>query len=214
MTDDELIRLATTKLKAAKGNEYCVSELRLCLASTEHYFRPCLPWNRAFPPLGGALLLGLNPSLFGWDLQEFVASHNSSPDVIQMLAVEYDDDGVNEKFKSTMQGTISILGRASDVTQQAYKNLGLGSLPVGGSAGKLDCHLGGVPGSCVENAACIRYSPKEGCDFWFSCLSDDSVVTLNGQRIGVSHGSLPLYDEDICSVGARVFVFLTAVDKR
>jgi hypothetical protein len=166
-------------------------------------------------PLGGARFIGLGPNEFGWDLQDFLASQNCDQDmtVIQMLAVEYDEDGVNEKFASVMQGTVCFLGRASEVMQKAYRNLGLGSIPLGGSVGKLDCHVGGVPGSCGELVACIRYDPTVESSFRISCLSDDEAVTLNGCRVSVANGSLPLCDEDVLSVGARVFAFVQARDK-
>jgi hypothetical protein len=133
---------------------------------------------------------------------------------IQMLAVEYDDDGVNEKFSTVMQGSFCIVGRASDGLQRAYKTLGLGAIPLGGSAGKLDCHIGGIPGSCGESAACIRRSATADCPFRLSCLSEDDVVTLNGQRIAVESGSVPLFGDDVISVGARVFAFVPASNKK
>ena len=112
------------------------------------------------------MLLGLSPSMYGWDLQEFVESCqlNSEEDVmlaLQLLAVEYDDDGTNEKFRSLMQGSVCTIGSASKTTQLMYRKLGLGMVPLGGYVGKLDCHIGGTPGSCSERAALIRYKPTE-----------------------------------------------------
>jgi hypothetical protein len=160
--------------------------------------------------------MGLNPSEFGWDLQEFLTSQGSEHDLmaIQMLAVEYDEDGVNEKFSSVMQGSTCIVGRAGDVLQRAYKSIGLGSIPLGGSAGKLDCHIGGIPGSCGESAACIRRSATAESPFRLSCLSEDDIVTLNGQRITTESGSAPLFGDDVISVGARVFAFVPAREKK
>jgi hypothetical protein len=214
-TDEDLLPMAATKIRAAKDCLYCVSDLRFSLPAVESCARPCLPVKSEQAPLGGARFIGLSPSEFGWDLQDFLASQDSGQDmtVIQMLAVEYDEDGVNEKFASVVQGTVCFIGRASEVLQKAYKNLGLGSIPLGGSVGKLDCHVGGVPGSCGEAVACIRYDPTEESSFRVSCLSDDDVVTLNGCRILVANGSLPLRDEDVLSVGARVFAFVQARDK-
>jgi hypothetical protein len=73
--------------------------------------------------VGGAMLVGLSPSSFGWDLQEFVeSSHLSSEQdlmaALQLLAVEYDDDGVNERFQSFVQGTVCIICNAGKETQQ------------------------------------------------------------------------------------------------
>jgi len=159
------------------------------------------------------MLQGLSPSAFAWDLQDFVESCrlSSEQDVmvaLQLLAVEYDDDGANEKFRSLMQGSICTIGSASKTTQLMYQKLGLGTVALGGFVGKLDCHVGGTPGSCSERAALIRYAPTETSQFQFSCLSDDDIVTLNGRRLLTSTGSYPLFHGDICSVGARVFVFI------
>jgi len=172
----------------------------------------------ATSPIGCALLLGLPASRFQWDLQEFVESSELGPEqdsmtAMQMLAVEYDQDGVNEKFRSVVQGRVCIVGSASECTQRQYTSLGLGSIPLGGAVGSLDCHIGGIPGSCSEHSASIRYYPSEESDFQFSCGSRDDVVTLNGQRVAPEMGYLPLNHEDICTVGARIFAFLLPVDK-
>jgi hypothetical protein len=127
-----------------------------------------------------------------------------------LLAVEYDDDGVNEKFLSLIQGTICTIGCASKLTQEMYHSLGLGSVPLGGSVGTLDCHIGGVPGSCSEIAACIRYAPNESKSslFQISSLTALDTVTVNGKNITPEMGDVPLFHNDICSVGARVFALV------
>jgi hypothetical protein len=153
------------------------------------------------------MLVGLCPSWFGWELQEFCSAQRVESDTmtaIQMLAGEYDEDGINEKFRTVMQGPVAILGCADETS---YRALGLGPAPLGGPVGGIDCHIGGVPGSCGEHAACIRYESSSTSDFHISTLSEDEPVTVNGQRITPSFGQVPLYNEDICSVGARVFVF-------
>jgi len=94
-----------------------------------------------------------------------------------------------------------------------YRALGLGSVPLGGCVGNLDCHIGGVPGSCSELAACIQYSTNDTGQFHLSCLSSRDIVTLNGQIVTPESGRLPLCHEDICSVGARVFAFVLPKDK-
>ena len=212
--DDALIATAAESLKAARGDTSKCS-------SVDESLRPCIPGHlidirrdkQQIDACGGAMLQGLSPSAFGWDLQDFVESCrlSSEQDVmvaLQLLAVEYDDDGANEKFRSLMQGSICTIGSASKTTQLMYQKLGLGTVPLGGFVGKLDCHVGGTPGSCSERAALIRYAPTETSQFQFSCLSDDDIVTLNGRRLLTSTGSYPLFHGDICSVGARVFVFI------
>lgn len=211
--DDALIAMSAERVKAARYNAAKCS-------SVDKSLRPCVPGHlinilsgTQIDACGAALLLGLSPSTFGWDLQDFVESCrlSSEQDVmvaLQLLAVEYDDDGTNERFRSLIQGSISTIGSASTTTQQMYHKLGLGAVPLGGFVGKLDCHIGGTPGSCSERAALIRYAPTETSEFQFSCLSDEDIVTLNGRRLLTSTGSFPLFHGDVCSVGARVFVFL------
>lgn len=215
LKDDNLIDIASERLKAARKDTTKTS-------SVDEYLRPCLPGHMITDDIhsdsfidgaGGALLLGLSPSMFGFDLQDFVESCqlSSEQDVmlaLQLLAVEYDDDGTNEKFRSLIQGSICTIGCASKTTQLMYHKLGLGTVPLGGYVGKLDCHIGGTPGSCSERAAVIRYIPTETSDFQFTCMSDEDIVTLNGRRLSTNIGSFPIFHGDICSVGARVFVFI------
>jgi len=211
--DEAVITVASEKIKAARG------ELTKSSFVDEH-LRGCVPGQLfniissvQIDACGVAMLFGLSPSMFGWELQTFVESCqlSSEQDVmvaLQLLAVEYDDDGANEKFRSLIQGSICTIGSASKTTLLMYQKLGLGTVPLGGFVGKLDCHIGGTPGSCSERAALIRYAPTETSDFQFLCMSDDDIVTLNGRRLMTSTGSYPLFHGDICSVGARVFVFL------
>ena len=215
MKDDTLIEFASERLKAARNymnkNSAVGEHLRPCLSG--HMFQTTSHSKSYINAAGGAMLLGLSPCMFGWDLQEFVESCQLSSEqdmmlALQLLAVEYDDDGTNEKFRSLMQGSVCTIGSASETTQLMYHKLGLGTVPLGGYVGKLDCHIGGTPGSCSERAALIRYTPTEVSDFQFTCLSDDDIVTINGQRLMTSSRSYPIFHGDICSVGARVFVFV------
>ena len=214
--DLELVESAARKLSAARHSSYCVS-VDHDLVSVQETLRPCIPLAASNPPQVkcAAVLVGLSPSLFEWDLHSFVTSHCdvSKLDVmtsIQMLAVEYDEEGMNEKFSSAIQGSVTVLGRANETTAQAYRSLGLGALPIGGSVGRIDCHVGGVLGSCSESAACITFSRQnsETSTFMLSCLSSSDTVTLNGQKISVDMGHQPLFNEDVISVGARVMTIL------
>lgn len=215
MSDSDLIDITASKIQAARDRAYSVSEGADGISTVDSLFRPCIQVasSLATIPVGSALLVGLRSSWFGWDLPGFVESHASTLDhmtAVQMLAVEYDEDGVNEKFKSVMQGSVAVLGRASEPMQRGYKALALGPVPLGGSVGSIDCHIGGVPGSCGEHAACIRYAPSAGgSTFVLSCLSDAEAVSLNGERVSAASGNVPLYSEDICSVGSRVFAFIS-----
>lgn len=222
MEDSELVDITSRKLKMSRDGLYSTSLGVLhAISAADECIRSCVSATVAPGQVkalvGGAALMGLSPSVFGWDLQDFVESchlplEHDVTAALQLLAVEYDDDGVNESFRSAIQGTICVIGSADKVTQQMYNSLGLGSVPLGGCVGKLDCHVGGVPGSCSDMAACIRYAPTGASIFQFSCISDTDVVTLNGNRITPASGIFPLQHEDICSVGARVFAFVMPKD--
>jgi hypothetical protein len=221
-TDSELLEHASMKIAAARDNLYKLSPESFISTAIES-LRPCIPIANSNTKacFGAAILVGLDPCSFGWDLQDFAAarSQGSKLDLmtsIQMLAVEYDEDGMNEKFRSIIQGTVTILGRASETAKHAYQSLKLGSVPIGGTIGNIDCHVGGVPGSCSEFAACIAYCSSNKAEddtaqrspFMLSCLSDGDMVTLNGNRITRAMGQLPVFDKDIISVGVRVMALL------
>ena len=214
VSDDELVRLAAAKMKAARQNGYIGSVLSAVSPAMDP-LRPCIQQSGEPHFLGIATLLGISPASSGWDLQAFVennplGSDNDAMMALQMLAVEYDEGGVNERFTSIIQGTVCIIGCASKMMQRAAQALGF-DVPTGGSIGKLDCHIGGVPGSCSEASACVRYSPTAHSDFQFACLAPDDIVTLNGRHLTPADGCVPLQNGDICSVGARVFSFIVAV---
>ena len=216
--DSDLVALAAKRLKAAKENGYVGSVPSAAPPSIES-LRPALPLEQGLEAqsMGIALLLGISPTASGWDLQSFVeesdlGTEHEAITALQLLAVEYDEDGVNEKFTSIMTGRVCVIGCASRKTQQAYQDLGLGTVPLGGAVGKLDCHVGSVPGSCSEVSACIRYAPTSSSDFQIACMASEDIVTVNGKRLAHEHGSIPLQNGDVCSVGARVFSFIVAVD--
>jgi hypothetical protein len=210
LDDLELMAIAAKRLKGARDVLYNGSLMSLAPPVS----RPCLPeqsTNRA----GIAMLVGLSPASCGWDLQAFVDTNGIRSKeylmtAIQLLVVDYDEDGANEKFISVIQGTVSVIGCANQKTQQAYQRLGLGVPPIGGTIGRIDCHIGGAPATCSESSACIRFAPTHESDFQMSCLTADDVVSVNGRRLSHDEGSVPLCNGDICSVGARVFSFVVA----
>jgi hypothetical protein len=216
MSDIELASKAATRLVAARELGYCVTDLALP-APVKEEFRPCAPVSSKSTASGGAMLLGLSSFLFGWNSQACITSRyfesdNAANAATSALVSEYGQGGHNEKFRSLVQGTTSIIGCASMRTQRVFESLGFGAPPVGGAVGRVDCHIGGNSRCCGEVTACIRYVPTASGDFQFSALSDDDVVTMNGQRITPEMGSFPLFNEDICTVGSRVFVFLLPTD--
>jgi hypothetical protein len=163
------------------------------------------------------MLLGLSSSLFGWHAHTFLASRYFESDseanqASLAMVSQYGEGGYNDSFRTLIQGTTTIIGCASSRMQRVYASLGMGTPPNGGAVGSIDCHIGGGPKACSETAASIRYFPTPSGDFQFSALSADDVITMNGQRITPEMGSFPLFNEDVCTVGPRVFVFLLPTD--
>mmetsp|Transcript_13452 Transcript_13452/g.19827 ORF Transcript_13452/g.19827 Transcript_13452/m.19827 type:complete len:1312 (-) Transcript_13452:194-4129(-) len=214
-TDDELAKMACARIFAARRNGYCISDAVEIPPEIENEFRPCTPVNFFLPtiPAGGAMLLGLAPNLFGWMYDVFASSIDFESDehedrAEELLSEEYSQEGYNESFRAVIQGSVCVIGRASKATEQACEELGLGAPVMGGTLGDIDCHIGGTPNSCSESAAIIQYLPSSASDFQILANDDEDLVTLNGRRISTGMGSFPLFNEDICTVGSRVFVFL------
>lgn len=164
------------------------------------------------------MLLGISSISFGWDVDVFVSSRvfdsrDQERQATTALSSEFGEKGINEGFRTLMQGPLCYIGNASPTMRKAHKSLGLGTIPTGCSVGGIDCHIGGIPQSCSETAASIRFAPTSASLFQFASMMDDDIVTLNGKRITPGMGSFPLFNEDICTVGARVFVFLLPMDK-
>lgn len=163
------------------------------------------------------MLVGLSSVSFGWDAQEYVTSCFDESDTntdraLSALIAQYSDRGVNDSFRTVVQGTSTVIGCANERTQRMNESLGLRSVPIGGAIGSIDCHIGGSAIGCSENAAYIRYCPTDSGDFQFCALSDTDLVTMNGRRITPKMGCFPLFNEDVCTVGPRVFVFLLPTD--
>jgi hypothetical protein len=216
MGDNELVQKAAARLIAARELDYCVTDLPIP-APVDSDFRPCVPLSSTGTLSGGAMLLGLSSVSFGWHSQACIASRyfesdSEANEATSVLVAQYGGGGYNESFRTIIQGTTTIIGCASPRTQRVFESLGLGTPPVGGAVGSIDCHIGGNSKCCSETGASIRYVPTSSGDFQFSALSEDDVITMNGQRITPEMGSFPLFNEDVCTVGPRVFVFLLPTD--
>ncbi|KAG7363982.1 hypothetical protein IV203_037184 [Nitzschia inconspicua] len=218
MSDDELMKEAATKLVGAQRLNYCISDLPLP-APLAYHLRPCISVSsHKETPAGIGLLLGLNPLFFDWKydglIKQLLTSQDEHNTAASLLSKEYGFNGTNSRFKSFLQGTTSVIGCASSRMQQMYERLGMGSADktLGGPIGCIDCNIGGSVNSCSETAACIQYRPTRSGDFQLTALTSTDLVTLNGKRVTPELGSLPLFHEDICTVGARVFVFLLPSD--
>lgn len=218
VTDSEMMRLAMVRIEAARSFRSSAAEANRPLPIPIG-LRPCAPMSSvlASTPVGGAMLMGLCPLLFGWNLDTFLSTQcfefvQEAKAASDALNNEYGVNQYNDSFRTVMQGTVCLIGRASVRVERAWESLGIGPPPLGGSMGSLDCNIGGLAGSCSEAAATIAFcGPSGGSLFQFCANNDEDIVTLNGQRIKASTGSFPLFNEDICTVGARVFVFLLPV---
>ena len=215
-SDSEMIQAAAMRIEGARN--FRDEETNHTLPISVN-LRPCAPMASvlAKTPVGGAMLMGLSPLLFGWNVDTFLSGlyfnfvHNAEVASVA-LNNEYGVNQFNDSFRTVVQGTKCVIGRASERMERAWELLGLGSIPLGGTAGELDCNIGGLLGSCSDAAATIAFCPSGGSNFQFRANNDSDIVTLNGQRIISSTGSFPLFNEDVCTVGARVFVFLLPTD--
>jgi len=216
MGDEELAREAVVRMVAARSVNYCITEVPLP-APIHMDFRPCVPRREGLDDqMGGALLLGIDPSLFGWNVnsiigQQYFGSAGERRTAAAALEEEFGEDGLNQYFRSLVQGSTTVIGCASSRMQRVYASLGMGSPPMGGPIGTIDCNTGGNSKCCSEAAACIRYVPTDTGEFQLSALSSD-LITMNGQRITPEMGSFPLFNEDVCTIGSRVFLFLLPSD--
>jgi hypothetical protein len=211
MHDDELTREAVIRIIAARDANYCITDVPLP-APIHFDFRPCVPLPSKTDQMGGAMLLGINPFLFGWFVNKlYFGSDIERSNATPALTAEFGQDGLNQRFRSLVQGRTTVIGCASSRMKRVYASLGMGSPPLGGPIGTIDCNIGGNSKCCSETAACIRYVPTDTGDFQLSALSSD-LITINGQKITPEMGTFPLFNEDICTIGSRVFVFLLPSD--
>lgn len=218
MTDEELAAETATRLTAARDWNYCVTEVPVP-APVNVDFRPCVAVQKSSKVnlAGGAMLVGLDPAFFGWSVDAALSKHyfrsrTERERAAIALNAEYGPTGLNLKFRTRIQGSTTIVGCASRRMLRVYSKLGMGTPTLGGSIGNIDCNIGGNS-SCTESAAVISFMPQASSSsaFQVSSLSDDDGVYVNGQKVN-GGDACTLMNEDICTIGARVFVFLLPVD--
>ena len=175
----------------------------------------CVPLSTFAPsslPQSSALLIGLSSAKFSWDPEEFISTCRKSgacygSECAGRLAKEYGKAGVNATFRSLLLSAPCLIGRASKASQKNYKAVQI-KYTLGMSIESIGCHVAGPDYSCSEAAAKIELRPTQYSRFQFLACGDEDIVTLNGNRIQSSMGPFPLRNNDVCSVGARVFVFV------
>ena len=206
-TDQELMAMVATRLKSTRTNGYRVLD-GACLDDIQPEHRPCLhlPEFKDTPAHPGlAVLIGLNPTYFGWMVDTFVPTcdfddNNHEDRAVNALNKEYDSNGRNVSFRSALQGPVCVLGSANE---QASTALGLPPPPLGSTVGTVDCHVGSY---CSPAAAVIQY--VGGSLRITASGNSKDCVTRNGERIFRSTWPLAIQHGDVCTIGARVFVVL------
>jgi len=213
LSDSDLRTMVSSRLLSVRTNPYCLLYPENFPSAASEPLRSCLSVqaSREVTPISAAMLVGI-PADIGWSFPDFITENGLHEDVsvVQILAVEYDDDGMNENFRSVIQGSVTIVGQASKRMMRQFQEIGGGNIGMGCGVGPLDCHIGGVPGTCSPRAACIRY---DGDVFRITCLNDTDVVTLNGERLESGGEGSILHNYDVCSVGPRVFAFVLPSNK-
>lgn len=175
----------------------------------------CVPLSSFAPSLlsqTSALLIGLSAAEFSWDPEDFISICRKSGasygrECAARLAKEYGKAGTNVSFRSLLLSSPCLVGRATKASQKNYRALQI-KYTLGMSVEGVGCNVAGPDYSCSEAAAKIELHPTQYSRFQFLACSDEDIVTLNGKRIQASMGPFPLRNNDICSVGARVFVFI------
>lgn len=184
----------------------------------------CISLNAHAPsllPRSGALLIGLQANDFSWQVKDFMAScqniavRNYVSVSSSELYGEYGISGMNAFFRTMIVSSPCVLGRASDKSQEKYSSMHVLNRisanmesTLGMTIDDVDCNVNGPKCSCTAKAAEIIYMPSNESKFRLSVCNDDDIVTINGQRIVAKMGHFPLKNLDVCSVGARVFVFV------
>jgi len=216
--DKELVRVSKEKIIAW-------SERRLLASNSMSTFKPIGSSNICIPvdnfsskiPHGCAMLVGLSSADFSWSIDDFFhsARHLLSKEpqaALSTLRREFGVDGYNALFRSVIQYPPCLIGRAGAKIEKASSSIGLGNVVIGGTIGGIDCHVGGIDGSCSEIAGCISFSLTEN-SFQFSSCNNDDIVTLNGKQIKSSMGTFLIQNEAVLSVGSRVFMFFVPASK-
>lgn len=183
----------------------------------------CIPLNVHAPspaPRHCALLIGLQANDFSWQVMDFIAScqniaiNKYLPASSTELYGEFGHSGINVYFRTMIISSSCILGRASIESQKMYSSVhALNRMnaiesTMGMTVGDVDCDVHGPKRSCSAKAAEIIYMPSNESNFRLAACNDDDIVTINGERIVARTGHFPLKNRDVCSVGARVFVFV------
>jgi hypothetical protein len=177
--------------------------------------------DTAIRPYKSAMIIGLKACDFGWQMKTFIESCGvggsmSLSVTIANLHSQFGSNGTNGTFYAFLRSSTFTLGRAGndDCTLNKYlpSSTNASVMSLGMPVGNLDCNVGGPENSCSNMAAKIQYVPSSACgNFRFMACNNDDVITLNGERVTVVTGPLPLRDKDVCSVGARVFVFIEEI---
>eukprot|EP00584_Thalassiosira_punctigera_P018912 CAMPEP_0172570628 /NCGR_PEP_ID=MMETSP1067-20121228/128271_1 /TAXON_ID=265564 ORGANISM="Thalassiosira punctigera, Strain Tpunct2005C2" /NCGR_SAMPLE_ID=MMETSP1067 /ASSEMBLY_ACC=CAM_ASM_000444 /LENGTH=689 /DNA_ID=CAMNT_0013362759 /DNA_START=57 /DNA_END=2126 /DNA_ORIENTATION=- len=211
MNEKQLLRNVSNYLS---GNLSMVSKSVLLSGQPPDISRqfPASVSSEFVPPM----LLGLSASDAAWEIEKFIqacrdAGARNALATHSKLNDEFGAAGANTSFRTFLLSTSCTLGRASKVSRNMFLPSGHVNGTLGMPVGNIECNVGGPDYSCSEMAARIRFLPSRYSNFQFMAFNNDDIVTLNGQRMSAKRGPLPLRDRDVCSVGARVFVFIEKI---
>lgn len=167
-------------------------------------------------PGSNVMLIGLQASDFGWEMKKFIdtcqdTSAQNGVALTLKLSNEFGAAGANRSFCTFLLSPSCTMGRASKGSQNKFLASDHVNSALGMPVGNLDCNIGGPEYSCSNMAAKIQFLPSKFGNFQFMACNDDDIITLNGKRISASMGPHPLRNGDVCSVGARVFVYIEKI---
>jgi len=145
---------------------------------------------------GYAILIGIHGPSFAWSVDTFAKSLGnflSTDDaLISLLTQRLARKAEALSFKAILKGLSVTLGSGNAAeNQDCFMN----------------CDEGSGLATCSASAAKIEHAPSDYGSFQLLCCSDDDIVTVNARRITATMGPFPIKSGDVCSVGARVFLF-------
>jgi hypothetical protein len=152
---------------------------------------------------GYAVLIDVDSITFGWAAKTFMSplgdQLKEDDTLITILAERLGQKQNPFQFRALMRGPSVTLGSGpASEDDDSFVN----------------CDEGFALQTCRASAARIEHAPSELGSFQLSCSNDDDIVTVNARRITAVMGPFPIKSGDICSVGARVFMFSIPKSKK
>ena len=121
----DLLSMADARIIPVLESRYRISDPSQ-LPSIDDLLRPCIPsTGGSSTPAGAAMLLGLSAALFGWDVDVFVSSRvfdssEQERDATNALITEYGSDGINDIFRTSLEGTLCVIGSGKHLNELCF----------------------------------------------------------------------------------------------